>query len=221
MKVQTPRALFAMLALALIGMAPACSQSIAPPSAPPAYDQPAPAMVEGPHARHSTTRTINADAATVRTWIEQGRMMEVLNSTPRVSKPASADMLAGVWPQEGAVRRVRQEDGHYVAERIVSRNAEGFVYQIWAPTTAAGRNILYGRCEFRVTAREDGRSDLTWTYALKAKHFWAQPFVDAFVRDHFAPFMEAGMDAFAASAAAPAKASVLEPTPPEGQSKRP
>lgn len=206
------RTTFAVACLSLVW---ACSLRTEPPQNPPAYDRPAPALVEGAHARHSATRTIDADAATVRGWIDEGRMFTLLRSTPRVSKPASYDMLAGVWPQEGAVRRVRQEDGHYVAERIVARTEEGFVYQIWAPTTGAGRNIRYGRGEFRVIERADGRADLTWSYALKAKHFWAQPFVDAFVRDHFAPFMEAGMDAFAASAE-DAGASNANPTPVPG-----
>lgn len=192
-----------LVVVILLALAGACGGSIPPPSSPPAYTDAAPALAEGAHAVHTATREINADATTVRSLIDEGRMLTMLRSTSRVSKPASYEMLQGTWPEEGAVRRVRQEDGHYVAERIVSRSEEGFVYQIWAPTTAAGRNILYGRGEFRVVPLPDGRCELTWSYALRAKQVWARPFVGAFVRDHFAPFMEAGLDAFVESVEQP------------------
>jgi hypothetical protein len=130
-------------------------------------------------------------------------MMSVLRSTSRVSRPVASEPLSGVWPQAGAARRVRQEDGHYVDERVLPNAADGFVYQIWGPTTAAGRHIACGRGAFRATPINAALSRLTWTYELKARAFWAQPFLDDFVRNAFSPFMEAGMDAFAESATAP------------------
>jgi hypothetical protein len=188
--------------VALLIAVTACSNA-APPETPPAYTDAAPEITDAPDASYVTTRRVEAPAAAVRQWIDEGRMLPSLQSTDRVSKPAGYDMLSGTWPEPGAIRRVQQEDGHYVAERVLENTPEVFAYQIWAPTTSAGRNILYGRGEFRVTTIDAASSTLTWTYELKARNALVAPFLRGFVKNDFAPFMEAGMDAFAASAETP------------------
>jgi hypothetical protein len=192
------------VAFALLGATFLAACSNAPPrEMPPAYTEPAPEISGEPDARHVASRLIPAPQAVVRQWIAEGRMLDMLQSTDRVSKPARFDVLFGNWPETGAIRRVQQEDGHFVAERVLESSSEIFAYQIWAPTTSAGRNIRYGRGEFRVARSGEAQTELTWTYELKARNPVAAHFLRGWVRDEFTPFMDAGMDAFAASATTP------------------
>jgi hypothetical protein len=179
-------------ALMVAGVA-ACTAA-APPTTPPAYTEAAPVPSEEGHVSYVATRTLAVPAATAKAWIDEGRMFDALTSTDKVSKPAKSEILSGIWPQTGAVRRVTQADGHFIAERVIENTESGFSYQIYGLTSAAGNSIAYGLGEFRVTPVDASSCTLTWIYQLKPKNPVAGFFVNRFVKNDFAPFMEGGME---------------------------
>lgn len=174
----------------------ACSDA-APPATPPSYMQSPPAMVEKGHASYVAARVFPVPASTTRSWIAEGRMLTLLESTDNVSKPTGYEVIQGTWPKVGSVRRMKQIDGHYLAERVLKNTDTLFAYQIYGFTGPASNSIRYGRGKFEVTPVNEKSSKLTWTYQLKPRNPVLGIFVDRFVKNDFGPFMEGGMDAMA------------------------
>jgi Polyketide cyclase / dehydrase and lipid transport len=191
MLLSAPHAPALVVAMAIV--LAACAPE-GPPMPPDLAMSPAPALEEGHHSTHISTRRINVDAAELWGWVDGGAMLAALESRPPVSKPARVEEMSGKWPETGAVRRVQLEDGNYVLERVLEyRPPELMRYQVWAFTTSAAAQVDYAVGEFRVSSAESGGSDFTWTYRMRAKSALARPFIDGFVRDRFAPFMDNGV----------------------------
>lgn len=184
------RAWFAALAVAALV---ACAPS-GPPAAPEPTAIPAPEIRDGAYAEHMARRTISATPAEVFSWLDAGGMIAALQSMPPVSKPIEITVLSGTWPQAGAVRRVKLEDGNFALERVIAYEPPSLMrYQVWAFTTPAAGQVSYAVGEFRAAPTGDGQTEFTWTYRMRARNALAQPFVGGFVRDRFAPFMDNGV----------------------------
>lgn len=183
--------LIAILALA------GCSGDAPAPSTPPLYVDPAPKMSERGHAIYIAERTFPVPAKITRGWIEEGRMLTLLESTNSVAKPAGYEVIRGKWPEVGSVRRMKQIDGHYLAETVLQNTDSLFAYQIYGFTGPAGRSVIYGRGKFEVISLSDNSSTLRWTYQLKPRNPLFGIFVRRFVENDFGPFMEGGMNAMA------------------------
>jgi hypothetical protein len=174
--------------------------SPAPPKTPLAFVAPPP-VEQGFHAVNVTTRQINSDIVSFRTWMDQGQMVKALRSTDAIAKPAQIDYLSGTWPAVGAVRRVRLEDGHYVLEQVLVNEFPGvFRYQVWGFTNAAGNLVKYAVGEFRYVALAADKTQFTWTYRMRPRSALLRPIINNFVANRFAPFMEGGMQGVAAGA---------------------
>jgi Polyketide cyclase / dehydrase and lipid transport len=181
----------ALIALALTACTPGPTTPPAPPE-PGAHARPA--LESGHHSEHVTIGEFEAPPEEVWAWFSRGRMMESLETQGPVARPISAEPLSLNWPELGAVRRAQLEDGNYVLEEVVALEpGRSFQYMVWAYTSPAAAQVRYGLGEFRIEPHGEGGSRVTWTYRLRAKAFWAEPFVDGFVRDKFGPFMDNGM----------------------------
>lgn len=184
-----------------------CS-SAPPPSTPPLYAEAPPVMTDSGHATYVAERTFPVPAMTTRTWIDEGLMLTLLQSTENIAKPAGYDLIKGTWPEVGSVRRMRQVDGHYLAETVLENTETLFAYQIYGMTGPAGNSIRYGRGKFEVISIDRTTSKLRWTYQLKPRNPIVGIFVNRFVQNDFGPFMEGGMDAMAELAEKEAAASI-------------
>jgi predicted small lipoprotein YifL len=186
----------AVLAAAVLTLLSACAQS-GPPQPPDPAAFPAPEIVAGAYAEHVAEKSLAAPPAEVFGWLGVGGMIDALQSVPPVSKPIEVTPLSGTWPERGAVRRVRLEDGNFALERVVVYEPPNRMqYQVWAFTTPAASQVSYALGEFRADPAPDGGTAFTWTYRMRAKSMIAQPFVGGFVRDRFAPFMNNGVARF-------------------------
>ena len=175
-------------------IAAALFRPLAPPATPVAMSTP-PEVEEGFHAVNSVSRIFDVEVGALRRWMDEGQMVKVLRSTEAVARPAEVTYLAGKWPELGAVRRVKLEDGHYVLERVLASKFPGvFRYQVWGFTGSAGSLVKYATGEFRYVSLGATRTRLTWTYRLRPKSILLRSVLDNFLRNRFASFMSQGVE---------------------------
>ena len=122
-----------------------CSGDIPPPAVPPSDISSAPEIVDGDYAVYETQRTFNAPLVALRRWIEDdSKIVAAMEETDQIKKPVDVVVLSGVWPEDGAVRRLEFSDGHFVLERVLRNDFPNlFQYQVWNYTSAAGQNLDY------------------------------------------------------------------------------
>jgi hypothetical protein len=188
-----------LTAAAVVGIT-GCGGQSGPPAPPQVADHPRPALSTGHHAEHSVSADFAISAEEMWVWFAEGRLMNALQTQGPVARPVAIEPLNLTWPQLGAIRRARLEDGNFVLEEVLeSEPQRRFLYQVWGYTSPAAAQIAYGLGEFRIDSKPEGRGiRLTWRYRLRAKAFWAEFFVDRFVRDRFGPFMDNGLARLAA-----------------------
>ena len=119
--------------------------------------------------------------------------------TPRI--PAISELLPveGLFPNQGAVRRVILEDGNSVVERVLENSDTVFSYQIWGFTASNARALNHIKGEFRYVEIDQDTTEVTWTYAIAPRAFLVRPFIRNFLKNDFAPFMESGLQGAANS----------------------
>ncbi|MGF1543889.1 MAG: SRPBCC family protein [Parvularculaceae bacterium] len=99
----------------------------------------------------------------------------------------------------GAARRLTLADGHYVIERVLENRPDFFKYQVWVFTNAAGRGVDQIVGEQRFTETADGVT-FEWTYNIKPKNALTRIFVRRVANRDIRPFLQNGIDGFAAAA---------------------
>jgi len=116
--------------------------------------------------------------------------------TQRIPEIERFVVLRGNWGEPGSVRRVEFKNGGSALERVLTSNNSEFTYQIWDIKTSSGGfiNHIYG--EFNVRQANQG-SEIVWRYNVKPANFLVRPFIGAFLRNDFAPFMEEGLQGVA------------------------
>jgi hypothetical protein len=185
-------ALIVFLALA-VAAAALLFRTPALPAKPVAMSAPPP-LEDGYHAVNTVSSTFSVEVGAFRRWMDEGQVVKALQSTDTVAKPAEIAYLSGKWPEVGAVRRVKLEDGHYVLERVLASEFPGlFRYQVWGFTSSAGNLVKYATGEFRYVPIGSAQTRFTWTYRLRPKSILLRPMLDSFLRNRFAPFMEGGV----------------------------
>jgi hypothetical protein len=168
----------------------------APPGVQPTPSQPPAIEADAATATYATSRVLDGTPRDVRQWLERIQLVTLLPKTPDIPSIRSTTVVSGSWPSEGAVRIVNLDDGHFVQERITSYNTpEVFRYQVWGFTNQAGNLVSYAVGELRYAAEGEGKTRLTWTYAMRPRYFFTRPFLNSFLANKFGPFMEGGMDA--------------------------
>lgn len=180
----------------------ACSSTSSPPSEPPAYTGTAPDITGGEYAIYETERIFNAPLESLRAFIEDGnKIIAAMEETDNIKKPVDTVVVHGIWPEEGAVRRLEFSDGHYTLERVLENDHPTlFRYQVWDFTAAAGNNLDYAVGQQAWEARPDGTSKLTWTYSLKPNAGYKRFFVQRFVNNDMRPLMDNALDVVKAQA---------------------
>ena len=155
----------------------------------------APPLVDGRYSTHVARGTFAAPPDELRAWIDADhRFLYSLPDTADVARPVDFDMLAGTWPQAGAVRRLRFSDGSTAMERVVDSDLPArFTYQVWDFTSDTGRDIEYILGRQELSANADGGSDLTWTYQLRANDPAKKPMVDAFVASNVSVLLDSSV----------------------------
>lgn len=166
-----------VILLLMAGVTVALFRSPEPPATPIAMSPP-PAVEEGFHATNTISRDYDVEVTVFRRWMDQGQMVKALRSTGAVAKPAEITYLSGNWPQVGAVRRVKLEDGHYVLERVLASEFPSlFRYQVWGFTNSAGNLVKYATGELRYAPLGGGKTRFTWTYRLRPRSILLRPVV--------------------------------------------
>lgn len=132
----------------------------------------------------------------VREFMDVRPLTEFLEPSGRIPRITEVVVLDGPWGEIDSLRRVDLEGGFHVHERVLSNDEDEFTYQIWDITTSAGRFIdhIYG--EIRLSEVADG-TQVTWSYNVKPRFFFARPSIRSYLDDDFAPFMENGLTGFA------------------------
>ena len=177
----------------------------APPDGPPAVTPPPEVSTEGAVVIE-TTATVPMDLATFRAFLVDNPLIGFLAPVDDLAPPVEARVLDGNWPDAGAVRWLRLEDGHYVIERILENELELFRYQIWVITNAAGRAVEQIVGEQTFTDVGDGRTRFDWTYAIKPRNGLARFFVNQ-RRSVFEDYLGGATDRMAEAARADANGS--------------
>lgn len=170
--------------------------SIAPPSEPPKLTQPPEVATEGFLTAYAE-ETVPLALPELRRTLEETPITDFLEPTDNLAPPVASEVLEGTWPEAGATRWLRLEDGHYVVERVLQNEPEFFRYQIYVFTNAAGRGVEQIVGELRFTPVEGG-TRIEWSYNVKPRNFLARKVVSGRMEE-IQQFIRGGLRGFAAS----------------------
>ena len=172
----------------------ACS-SIEPPSTPPTDFSTYPALADSGYAETTISRDFPMELTTLRAFLDEGnRIVANFEPTESIAMPVDTVYFDGEWPDVGATRRVEQEDGHFVLERVLVSQPDRFEYQIWGFTGAVGNNVdhVHGVMEFIPLG--DDQTRMNWSYKVKPNAGWKRPLVQRFVNRQITPFLTTSID---------------------------
>ena len=170
-----------------------------PPAVPPEPTAPPPVATEG-FVSARTAAVVPMSVPELRAFMLERPLLTFLEPTENVSPPRKAEVLSGTWSEVGAVRRLRLTDGHYVIERVLEDEPELFRYQVWVFTNAAGRGVDQIIGEQRFVALGPDETRYEWDYNIKPKNTVTRVFVRRLVEREIQPFLDDGLQAFAAAA---------------------
>ncbi|MGB3456904.1 MAG: SRPBCC family protein [Litorimonas sp.] len=185
-----------LVSLVAAALMAACSSTIAPPAVPPSDITSYPALAEDGYAAFTITRDFPMELTELRIFLEEdNRMVANFEPTDAIAMPVDTVMLSGDnWPEVGAARRVEQDDGHFVLERVLVSQPDRFEYQIWGFTGDVGNNVehVHGVMEFVPVGDRETR--MNWTYKVKPDAGWKRPLVQRFVDKEIEPFLTGSID---------------------------
>ncbi|GLQ21923.1 hypothetical protein ACFFUB_08625 [Algimonas porphyrae] len=180
----------------------ACS-NVEPPSTPPADFTTYPALSESGYAETTISRDFPMKLTQLRTFLdEDNRIVANFEPTDTISMPVDTVYFDGDWPEVGATRRVEQDDGHFVLERVLVSQPDRFEYQIWGFTGAVGNNVdhVHGVMEFLPIG--DSQTRMNWSYKVKPNAGFKRVLVQRFVNKEITPFLTTSLDKTLAQAEA-------------------
>jgi hypothetical protein len=182
-----------VLAGSVLAISAGCA--VSPPQQAPASAQ-APAIdPKAEYVSYTTSRTIDWDRASFRRWLEARQLVSFFPKDMGIPGVASTTPIQGTWGQNGAIRRVHLDNGHYAFDLILNNQfPEVFQYQVFGFTNEAARVADYIYAELKYTEPAAGKTLLTWTYSMKPKSGLTRPLASFFINNRFAPYMEAGMN---------------------------
>jgi hypothetical protein len=192
-------------AIALSTLA-ACT--VAPPATAPEMSPPPPIVNDDNYVSHVATRTVNWDRASFRRWLEKEQMISFFPKDQGLPGVKGTTPTRGTWGQNGSIRRVALENGHYAFDHVVNNQfPELFQYQVYGFTNEGARVAEYIRAEFKYIENSPGVTTLQWTYAMRPKSSLTKLFVERYMTNTMRPYMEAGMDNMVAAATKAAAAA--------------
>ena len=170
---------------------PASSVNSAQTSAP-EVSAPPPLATDSTYMTNTVTTSVIGRVPEVRAFFDANPVTDFVAATDAIPAITGITYLSGDWPDVGALRRVELAGGHFVHERVLVNNPDRFAYQIWDITAPAGRFISHIMGEFQYI--QNGETvEIVWDYNIKPSVFVARPFIQRFLINDFAPFMQAGM----------------------------
>ena len=176
-------------------LAAACGRDAPPPDGVPDFPPPPAIEEDALFAEYRAERRLPVPAAEVRAWFAGDTMLRHLEETRGIAPPVETTLTEGeAWPQAGARRWARQANGHYLAERVLHADEDGFRYQVWGYTDPAAGQVAYALGEFEIVPDGADATRFVWTYRYRPRSRLAGPFLRRFVEGDFAAFMERGMD---------------------------
>jgi hypothetical protein len=176
--------------------------SISPPASPPELGTPPVVVNDDNYITHITKRTINWDRVQFRRWLETNQLVTFFPKDKGIAGVKSTTPMRGTWGQNGAIRRVSLDDGHYAFDLIINNQyPDVFQYQVFGFTNDASRVTEYVRAELKYIEDKAGVTTLQWTYSLRPKSALTRPLLNSFVQNKLIPYMEEGMDNMAKAAA--------------------
>jgi hypothetical protein len=182
--------------------------AVTPPAVAPEMSPPPAIINDNNYVSHVATRTVNWDRASFRRWLEKEQMISFLPKDQGIPGVRGATPTRGTWGQNGAVRRVSLDNGHYAFDHITNNQfPDLFQYQVYGFTNEAARVAEYIRAEFKYTETAPGVTTLQWTYAMRPKSALTKLFVEQYMNSKMRPYMEAGMDNMVAAATKAAAAA--------------
>ena len=137
----------------------------------------------------------NGSQAEVRAALqtEETGVLAYTEATDRIPALTGTTPVEGAFPNPDAIRMVNLATGDTAAERVLVNTEDRFAYQVWGFTAGNSRPIDHIRGEFEYIDQGDGTTEVIWTYAIAPRVFWARPFIQDFLDNDFAPFMESGL----------------------------
>lgn len=182
----------------------ACSAT--PPSVAPELSNPPAIVQDDNYITHITKRTIQWDRVQFRRWLETNQLVSFFPKDKGIAGVKSTAPMRGTWGQNGAIRRVSLDDGHYAFDLILNNQyPDVFQYQVFGFTNEASRVTEYVRAELKYIEDKPGVTTLQWTYSLRPKSTLTRPLLNSFVQNKLIPYMEEGMDNMAKAAQVAAK----------------
>lgn len=166
----------------------------------PRHAPPPPLRAPGDYLANEETAIFNGPPAAVARAVQSPAhgVLAHVRATERIPQVIGTSPISGRFPAAGAIRQVNLEGGYTATERMIENGAQGFRYQVWDLTAPAARQIDHILGEFRYRALPDGRTEVTWRYAVAPRRWLARPFIARFLARDFAPFMRSGLDGAAA-----------------------
>jgi hypothetical protein len=194
-----------LLASSLLSLG-ACS--VNPPNVAPDMTAPPAIANDDNYVSHVATRTVNWDRASFRRWLEKEQMVSFLPKDQGIPGVTGTTAMRGTWGQNGSVRRVSLDNGHYAFDQVtLNQQPDLFQYQVYGFTNEAARVAQYIRAEFKYSEPSPGVTTLQWTYSMRPNSALTKLLVESYVNNKLRPYMEAGMDNMAAAARKAAAAS--------------
>lgn len=167
-----------------------------PPQTPPTYTPPPP-VAESGLVVAAAEGEFPMGAGELRAFMDANPLTEYLKPIGDIAAPVEGTVLQGNWPEEGAARRLRLEDGHYIIERILINEPDLFKYQIWVFTNSAGHGIDQIVGEQRWIDLGPGRSRFEWDYKIKPRFFVLRPFIARMRSNTVEPYLQGAVDRMA------------------------
>lgn len=172
----------------------ACS-TVEPPSTPPSDFSTYPDLADKGYAETTITRDFPMELTELRSFLdEDNRIVANFEPTDTISMPVDTVYFDGTWPEVGATRRVEQDDGHFVLERVLVSQSDRFEYQIWGFTGTVGNNVdhVHGVMEF--VPLDDGQTRMNWSYKVMPNAGFKRFLVQRFVNKEITPFLTTSLD---------------------------
>ncbi|MEM1139228.1 MAG: SRPBCC family protein [Pseudomonadota bacterium] len=186
---------YRLVFVSLIAASLAACAPPAPPTEPVAWFDPPDLLAdEKAYVVSIATTTVPMSPEELRAFlVDQGSLLVFMEPVGSIAPPVGQTAIEGVWPDEGARRRLIQQDGHQLLERSLKNETSDFRYQAFGFTSGIGRGVDHIYADWSLTPVEGG-TQFDWTYRLAPKHALARIVVRRTRDNALQPFMQGTLD---------------------------
>ncbi|MGK8522395.1 SRPBCC family protein [Nocardia asteroides] len=157
-----------------------------PPSTPPAYTEPRPALATGGYVSHTESIVIDVARSDYLRWVNNPELhlSDLVHTDDDATRVVRTDILRGAWDagsdRTGDRRRVQFANGHYLVEEVLEDTSDTFRYLVWGFTEPRQRHTVDHAVAAFGFRDHDGRTEVTWTYSFQPTAAPLRPLVSAF-----------------------------------------